>query len=47
MLMQENKVIFIGLIHLRQLIIISWDLHKAGKLKKSISIMIDSKKEIL
>ena len=42
MLMLENKVIFIGLIHLHQLIITSWDLHKLGKLKKSTSIMIEN-----
>ena len=42
MLMLENKVIFIGLIPIHQLIIISWDLLKLGKLKKSTSIMIEN-----
>jgi len=42
MLMLKNKVILIRLIHLHQLIITSWDLHKLGKLKKSTSIMIEN-----
>ena len=40
--MLENKVIFIGLIPIHQLIKTSWVLLKLGKLKKNTSIMIEN-----
>jgi hypothetical protein len=40
MLVQLYMLILIRLIHLHQLIIISWNPHKIGELKKNTSIMI-------